>query len=516
MERRKLVASLFVISCCLLPLLCGGKGAQAETVGEDSLYLYQEETQTLLIKGKGEDTGEEIASGYELVDSDSVIVKKEIKHIIFGTGITKLSGGTFGYLEGGYNIEAVVLETVTLGKSIQTIADYTFEYYASTVKNIEVDPENPYFKVEEKGLYSKDGKRLYAYPAAAEGEAMLLPGTEELAPAAFAYSHITKIEIPASVKALSRRLFTHCEQLEELTFAKNSQCVRTELNYVNVTDGPSNATFSDCPRLTEVRFGENFKKLAADTFYGSEVQSVYFGKSFRGVTTREGKASKVFCDSISDGDPYPVFYAPQKIEVSKQNPYFKTKNGVLLSKDGKKLYAYPGGRKNTSYTLPASVEIITERAFFGHRYLGTVHAGKNITTIGKWAFEDCYNLKKVSLGKKIKTLKAGAFEDCHKLTTIVNLEKVEKMGEDALSYTGIIYFNQVMNKDSTAFRGNAMSFYMPAGRWKTTWSVTKGKKRVKILARSSARLKLEFKKKGKVTIQARQGSKKIKHWFYIK
>nr|MDE6568295.1 leucine-rich repeat domain-containing protein [Lachnospiraceae bacterium] len=164
------------------------------------------------------------------------------------------------------------------------------------------------------------------------------------------------------------------------------------------------------------------------------------------------------------------------------------------------------------------VETIAGYAFCSQKYLRKVHTGKNTKIVGKCAFDACMELKKVSLGKKTKTIKSGAFQRCYKLSTIVDLEEVKKIGEDALWSTNIIYMPRWdANRNPPIARGDVMYIYMAAGSKKTTWSVTKGDKRVKILKRykNSNRIKVKVKKKGYVVIQARQGSKKTECDFYI-
>lgn len=543
MKKRTLILSL-VISCCFILFLCSAKNSQAETTtkGENWLYLYREETNTVILREKGADTAADLADGYKLVSYEDVKEQGLIQHVIIGDGVSSIDRNampnwiscksvTVGNgitalpeklfcpdAEGLFFQACGALETISLGKSVRTIGDYAF-YRCKSLKNIIVDPENPYLKIERKGLYSKDGKTLYAYPVAAEGEPVIADGTQKISPVVFAFSHVTNMEIPASVEALSGGLFEECEKLEKLTFAKNANCIRTESTKTWSGDGYKRSMFWKCKNLKEVRFGEKFQQLAPDTFKNSALRSVYFGKAFQGIAkNNKTKAGKVFYDEnpeeISDDLIFPGL---EKIEISKQNKNFKVKNAALLSKNGKKLYYYPTARKNKSYTVPASVNTITKGAFYRNKYLQQVHTGKNTKTIGKFAFEYCTKLKKVFLGKKVKTLKVGAFEDCHKLTTIVNLEKVKKIEGDALKATDIIYVPDWTTHEYPAtVRGNVMYFYM-TGSKKTTWRVIKGKKRVKILKRykNSARIKVKFKKKGYVAIQAQQGSKKIKYDFYV-
>lgn len=51
------------------------------------------------------------------------------------------------------------------------------------------------------------------------------------------------------------------------------------------------------------------------------------------------------------------------IFVSDENPYFKSVDGILFSKDGKELIRYPKDRTDTSYRIPEGVEKIYQNAF---------------------------------------------------------------------------------------------------------------------------------------------------------
>ena len=53
----------------------------------------------------------------------------------------------------------------------------------------------------------------------------------------------------------------------------------------------------------------------------------------------------------------------ESIEVDEGNRFFKSVDGVLFSKDGKKLLAFPAGRMEENYIVPEGVEVIGENAF---------------------------------------------------------------------------------------------------------------------------------------------------------
>ena len=159
------------------------------------------------------------------------------------------------------------------------------------------------------------------------------------------------------------------------------------------------------------------------------------------------------------------------ITVANDNKDFKSTDGVLFSKDGKKLISYPLV-KGATYTVPDGVTTIGANAFNEHYTLSSVtipktvktieqsafqYAGKNLSegasltinilpqselktikpsvfqesgvntinlpsgleTIGNSAFRQCYRLAKIALPSTLTSLGANAFNQCMNLITVV-------------------------------------------------------------------------------------------------
>lgn len=92
----------------------------------------------------------------------------------------------------------------------------------------------------------------------------------------------------------------------------------------------------------------------------------------------------------------------KNIRVDKKNPYFKTVNGALLSRDGKKLYGVPSVKE--IYKVPEGVSVITNRTF-AYSSVDTVILPDSCRQIQERAFyksrvKEVVNLNKVSkIGK---------------------------------------------------------------------------------------------------------------------
>ncbi|MBQ7257423.1 MAG: leucine-rich repeat protein [Abditibacteriota bacterium] len=59
----------------------------------------------------------------------------------------------------------------------------------------------------------------------------------------------------------------------------------------------------------------------------------------------------------------------EEIIVDEDNKHYKSVDGVLYTKDGKKLITYPFNKPDTEFTVPEGVEEICQTAFRDNEYL---------------------------------------------------------------------------------------------------------------------------------------------------
>ena len=111
--------------------------------------------------------------------------------------------------------------------------------------------------------------------------------------------------------------------------------------------------------------------------------------------------------------------ALEKYEVEAGNPDFIAEDGVLFSKDKKQLYFYPPAKEGTTYTIPASVEIVKAKAFQGALKITSVTVPTNVKTIESDAFRNMENVLTVDFTKPSSTteINGNAFWGCKKLKT---------------------------------------------------------------------------------------------------
>ena len=152
--------------------------------------------------------------------------------------------------------------------------------------------------------------------------------------------------------------------------------------------------------ITSLTFPSTLKVIGAGAFSGVEgldsitvpasVQKIGNG-AFRGNTNGQLK----------------------EIKVESGSKYFKSVNGVLLSKNGKSLLCYPVGKKDASYTIPGTVQVITTEAFANTAVKALVIPA-SVKTIESYAFYvSC--LQELTIPATVKKFHITAIDTCRYL-----------------------------------------------------------------------------------------------------
>ena len=119
------------------------------------------------------------------------------------------------------------------------------------------------------------------------------------------------------------------------------------------------------------------------------------------------------------------------IEVSPDNMWYCSKDGVLYSKDKTKLIGYPIGKNDNSFVIPDSVTKISSMAFMGCTNLKEVIITDRVTAIGVDAFYDCSSLEQVILPNSLRIVEGRAFYGCSSLAAIALPNGLTRIDEDA-------------------------------------------------------------------------------------
>ena len=118
----------------------------------------------------------------------------------------------------------------------------------------------------------------------------------------------------------------------------------------------------------------------------------------------------------------------KRIIVEEENPYMKSIDGVLYSKDGKELICYPAAKEGTSYVIKDGTESVNRHAFTDNKYIESVVVPDSITFIDAYAFSGCTSLKDVKLSKNLEIIDDCVFQNCVSLKKITIPDSVKSIG----------------------------------------------------------------------------------------
>ena len=135
------------------------------------------------------------------------------------------------------------------------------------------------------------------------------------------------------------------------------------------------------------------------------------------------------------------------IYISSENNTFTSINGILFSKDKKRIIAYPLGKTEDIYNIPDGVKVIGTHAFANNTTLKKVVLPDTLEEIGKSAFSGCQNLESIDFPSSLSLLYQGAFEFCHKLKSVTIPENVSSIGNNCFALCYVLEEIYILNPE---------------------------------------------------------------------
>lgn len=169
------------------------------------------------------------------------------------------------------------------------------------------------------------------------------------------------------------------------------------------------AMLASCEKLKRIVLPLQTTKIEADAFRNcSSLHTIEVPTLVESIETSAG------CTALTE------------INVQAGNSHYSSKDGVLLSGDGKRILWFPMGKKG-EYTLPSTVTTVGDYAFRNCQ-IETFHFADGLTSIGKYAFYNS-SVKEVSLPSTVKQIPTGLFQKCADLTTVHLGKSTELLGD---------------------------------------------------------------------------------------
>ncbi len=227
----------------------------------------------------------------------------------------------------------------------------------------------------------------------------------EISEEAFAYTHISAVTIPDSVTVINHNAFREIKELKSVTFGSGDELM-----------------------------------IMSNVFYQSGLETVYIPENVGYV----GEYAFIGLHNLTE------------FAVSENNPYYKAVDGLLISKNGRKLVSVPAG-KTGSLTVPEGIEVIGFGAFedsklseikflddanilsFGYRAfynadgITEMHIPASVVAIDYYAFAMCDNLQTVTFAEdnNLNGVYEGAFYGCKSLSEIMLPDSIVEISDFA-------------------------------------------------------------------------------------
>lgn len=395
-------------------------------------------------------------------------------NVVIPEGVTTLGNGersVFGYAP-------VNVKSITLSSTVSKISPFAF-YSSGSLTEIKVSKDNPYFTSINGILYTKDKKKIVAYPAGKKAKTFKIPSyvttvgetcfyyvtclnevilhnkITTIEEGAFFASRLQKLTIPKSVKTIGSNTFYSVKELYvKAPKAELGESLCTGSTTIYCTKGSTFEAYAKKNSLTYVVMedvGTKLKSAKLTSASGTVPKNATFTVtsnnpenptvSFDGVKSKTAKAVKIPETVTYNGVTYKVTTVSLGSFTSSKD---KAKFKVTGNKVGNLTVEYKAttNKKGTKITIPNyctykgikfKVTGVAANAFKNNKNLKSVTIGNAVTKIGTGAFYRCQKLSKVTIGTGLKTINKNAFYGCKNLKNItIKSTKLTTVGKNAL------------------------------------------------------------------------------------
>lgn len=178
-------------------------------------------------------------------------------------------------------------------------------------------------------------------------------------------------EVPDVIKYIDSYAFAHCKDITEIILPDSVESIG-----MNAFDG--------CTNLKNIKMPNKMTFIGRDAFFDcSSLEYITIPS-----TLFVNENDFCFCDSL------------KSINVDEENPYHKSVDGILYTKDMKTLLRCPMALSAKKLEIPYGVEVIKYASFKGCSKVKSVYIPESVSKIEFLAFCECDSLREIHFQTK--------------------------------------------------------------------------------------------------------------------
>ena len=239
----------------------------------------------------------------------------------------------------------------------------------------------------------------------------------------------TEVAIPAEIEGCP---------VTSIGFRAFEYCSLTSIIIPDSVTSIEDHAFVDCDSLTSITIPDSVTSIGSHAFGDCSLTSITIPDSVTSISN----VAFVRCNAL------------RSIDVSENNKYYSSEEGVLYNKEKTELICCPGGKRG-QYVIPDSVTSIDDYAFYYCDSLTSVIIPDSVMSIGWYAFSDCDSLISIIIPDSVISICNGAFQNCPSLTSVTIGNSVMSIGgyafADCDSLTSVTIGNSVTSIGDDAF-----------------------------------------------------------------
>ena len=275
------------------------------------------------------------------------------------------------------------------------------------------------------------------------------------------------VSAPVFVSRADEETYIYEEDIEKETESttENEYIVSGEYSYSVLDDGT--VCIQECT-------SQEKEITIPDTLDGYKVSEL--GRNIFGENSAETIVIPPSVEYISAENPFVQCSSLKEIKINGDSEYYCSADGVLFTKDMKKLVCYPQAKEETEFNIPESTEEIGIAAFYGTK-LTDIKIPDSVKKIGRhsfasssiksidlsntsidvidvMAFMNCSSLSEIKFPDNLYGIALSAFYGCKSLENVQLPESLVEIDQNAFMGTGmkkVIIPSSVMSIGYSAF-----------------------------------------------------------------